>query len=542
MHRGQFQPLEAPATISVPTDTARTVLIDDAVADVDAVTRAVEAEVGDSTSLSALDAIVAELDESASQRLDALPGVTVVEDSVVTLGADSLQVDAPWNLSRLDQAALPVDGGFTYPSTAGAGVRVYVVDSGITPNAEFGNRLVAGATAVSDGRGTSDCNGHGTHDAGSVGSTTWGVAKNATIVPVRVFDCSNTTSSTRVLSGLNWILSNHPAGVPGVINLSLSGDRAPDLDSAVSTASAAGFVVVVAAGNNNRDACLESPGAAPAAITVGAVNDQDARASFSNFGSCIDIFAPGWGIASVKSDGSPSPQYMSGTSMAAPHVAGTAALLWSANPGAAARAVETSLLSTARTGALISIGSGSPNRLVAVASASAPTPTPPASGAVAVYRFWSDEKQTHFYTSNVQERNGIIARYPARVWKYEGTAFGAFPSAAAGTVPVYRFWSDTGQSHFYTASRSERDVVIDTYPDNVWRYEGVAFHVYPASSSISDARPVARFWSPSYANHFYTASSKEARYVRSAYPASIWSYEGTAFRVPGATPVAAPLP
>ncbi|HET8958079.1 MAG TPA: S8 family serine peptidase, partial [Microcella sp.] len=504
----------------------------------------------------------------------------------------------------------------------------------VTPNAQqFGSRLLAGATAVNDGRGSSDCNGHGTHVAGSVASSSWGVAKQALIVPVRVFDCANSAALSTVLTAIDWVITHHPAGTPGVINMSLSGGQNSQMNLAVKEATAAGLIVVAAAGNTNRDACVESPASAPEALTVGATTIQDARASFSNFGPCLDIFAPGNNIISVDNDGSNAPVLMSGTSIAAPHVAGAAALLWSTMPGASARSVESALVGQAFTGRVTSTGTGSPNRLLsslavdtssvpgavsgvsataqgdtsATVSWSAPTmnadkvtdytiqfrrsgtstwltasdgastattatisglaagntysvrvradgaagsgpyssevavKTTGAAAATAVYRFWSDEKQTHFYTRSVSERDSIMANYPDRVWRYEGPAFGAFASPVTGTVAVYRFWSTTGQSHFYTASTAERDKVINDYPDEVWKYEGIAFYVYPSSSSAPETRPVARFWSPSYMNHFYTASSSEADFVDNNYPSSVWTREGVAFRVPTTTPAAAPL-
>lgn len=623
--------------LELPAGESRIVVIDESVADADAVAEAVTDAVdgsGDTaTVLDEIGAIVAPLDDAAADILEAIPGVDVIDDELVTIGATSTQSNAPWNLSRLDQQFLPVDSAYAYPSAAGTGVRVYVIDSGVTPNAsQFGNRLLAGATAVNDNRGSSDCNGHGTHVAGSVASSSWGVAKQALIVPVRVFDCSNSANLSTVLTAIDWVITHHPAGTPGVINMSLSGGKNVELNLAVREATAAGLIVVAAAGNANRDACVESPASAPEALTVGATTIQDARASFSNFGPCLDIFAPGNNIISVDNDGSNAPVLMSGTSMAAPHVAGAAALLWSTMPGASARSVESALVGQAFTGRVTSTGTGSPNRLLsslavdtssipgavsgvsataqgdtsAKVSWSAPTVNADkvtdytvqfrrsgtttwltasdgastatsatisglaagntysvrvrADGAAgsgpyssevavkttgvaltAVYRFWSDALQTHFYTRSVAERDSIIARYPERIWRYENVAFGAFATQAPGTVAVYRFWSDTGQSHFYTASARERDSVINDYPDNVWRYEGIAFYVYPSGSSVAGLRPVARFWSPLLSNHFFTASAQETAFVQNNYPDRVWTYEGAAFRVPSSSPAAAPL-
>ena len=167
---------------------------------------------------------------------------------------------------------------------------------------------------------------------------------------------------------------------------------------------------------------------------------------------------------------------------------------------------------------------------------------PPADQSAAVYRFWSENNQTHFYTRSVAERDRLILTAPRAEWAYEGPMFGAFGTQVPGTVPVYRFWSETQRSHFYTASAGERDRVIANYPDNVWRYEMVAFYVYPLSTDVPDTRPVTRFWSPSKLAHFYTASASEADRVSAQYPPSVWTREFDIYRVPKAVPPAAPLP
>ncbi|MCW4385049.1 hypothetical protein OH146_04590 [Salinibacterium sp. SYSU T00001] len=167
---------------------------------------------------------------------------------------------------------------------------------------------------------------------------------------------------------------------------------------------------------------------------------------------------------------------------------------------------------------------------------------PAATESAAVYRFWSDTYNGHFYTRSVNERNKLITQYPDAVWRYEAVSFGAYGSQVEGTVPVYRFWSATYNGHFYTTSAAERDKVIADYPDHIWQYESIAFYVYPNTAVSSDLKPMERFWSPTYLHHFYTASAAEAEKVKTTYPASIWTYENTAFKVPAATPAAAPLP
>ncbi|WP_323740667.1 S8 family serine peptidase [Microcella flavibacter] len=285
------------------------------------------------------------------------------------------QSSAPWHLSRLDQATAPADGTYTYPASAGAGVRVYIVDTGISPNAgQLGSRLLPGVSALAGDASTADCQGHGTHVAGIVASTTYGVAKKASVVPVRVFSCSGSTSSSTVISGLNWIAANHPAGTPGIVNMSLGGPASSPLDTAVQNLITRGLIVTVAAGNGGDDrigdnACLESPARVPAALTVGATTTTDARADYSNYGSCLDLFAPGSAVRSLSHTDASSSVMMSGTSMATPVVAGVAALAWAEAPGTTARQVESRLMSTARTGLVSSRGTGSPDRLVAVSMA-----------------------------------------------------------------------------------------------------------------------------------------------------------------------------
>lgn len=307
-----------------------------------------------------------------------------------------------WNLSRLDQATLPVDTSYTYPSSAGSGVLIYVVDSGITAsNPDFAGRVAAGRNFASDRptNDTGDCNGHGTHVAGVVGSQTFGVAKNATLIPVRVFDCAGSSDSGQLLEALDWIMSdmaNRPAGTRAVVNMSLgvvNEARAPSrnftLDSAVQALTAQNIVVAVAAGNANADACAGSPGAVSSALTVGATTDTDGRASFSNYGSCLDLFAPGEVIWSLKWDDQTRVSGYSGTSQAAPHVAGIAALALSLNPSLTVAQVSSQIINNAAIGQVSNAGPVSPNRLANVSwlNASSPTvsPTPtPTSGSGSV--------------------------------------------------------------------------------------------------------------------------------------------------------------
>jgi subtilisin family serine protease len=330
-----------------------------------------------------LDGFSAELTPSEVEALQASPDVLAVYPDL-PVSANATQANAPWNLSRLDQDTAPADTSYTYPDSAGSGARVYVVDTGVSANpAQFGSRLLPGFTAVSDSNGTADCNGHGTHVAGTVASATYGVAKQASIVPVRVFGCTGSALTASVLAGLDWIAANHPAGTPGIVNLSL-GSADPvttttdPLTTAVNTMSDRGFVMVVAAGNSNANACTYSPARAAKALTVAATTSTDARSGFSNFGACVDLFAPGSGIESLRWNNPSGSAVMSGTSMAAPHAAGVAALVWGEDFSRTARAVEARISSDSAVG-VVSDPAGSPNQLLRVAPVvSAPQAPPPA--------------------------------------------------------------------------------------------------------------------------------------------------------------------
>jgi subtilisin family serine protease len=297
--------------------------------------------------------------ELAEVRRD--PAVAYVEaDQVVTVQAT--QYNPTWGLDRIDQRSRPLSGSYTYGPT-GSGVRAYIIDTGIrATHNDFGGRVIAGATAINDGRGTSDCNGHGTHVAGTVGGATYGVAKQVTLVPVRVLGCNGSGTNSGVIAGIDWVANNAPR--PSVANMSLGGPASQATDDAVQRAVSRGITMVVAAGNESQNACNVSPARAASAITVGATTSTDARSSFSNFGGCVDVFAPGSSIRSAWWQSNTQTNTISGTSMAAPHVAGVAALYLQRNPGASPATVTSSIVGNSTTGVVSGAGSGSPNRLL----------------------------------------------------------------------------------------------------------------------------------------------------------------------------------
>ena len=310
---------------------------------------------------SALTGYSAKMTPAQARRLAADPAVAYVEqDRVMT--TQGTQTGATWGLDRIDQRNLPLNSTYTYPNTA-TNVRAYIIDTGIrTTHSDFGGRATWGTNTVDTNN--TDCNGHGTHVAGTVGGTKYGVAKGVRLVAVKVLNCSGSGTTAGVISGVNWVTSN--AVKPAVANMSLGGGASTTLDNAVANSINSGITYALAAGNSSANACNSSPARVAAAITVGATTSTDARASYSNYGSCVDIFAPGSSITSAWRTSDTATNSISGTSMASPHVAGAAALVLSANTSYTPAQVASYLTSNATTGKVTSPGTGSPNRLLFV--------------------------------------------------------------------------------------------------------------------------------------------------------------------------------
>lgn len=314
----------------------------------------------------ALTGFAAELPAAALKEIQATPGVAWVEADL-KMKLETVQQSPPKGLDRTSERLLNLDQRYTYALT-GAGVHAYVIDSGIrATHVDFGGRVTGGYAAIPGG--TADCYGHGTHVAGTIGGATYGIAKQVALHPVRIFDCNGSTSLAALLDGVNWVTAN--AAHPAVVNMSLGGPVTPALDTAVVNTIASGLTVVVAAGNSNANACNYSPAHVPQAITVGAtVPETDTRAIFSNFGTCLDLFAPGVTILSAGHLSDTANIVNQGTSMAAPHVAGVAALFLQTNPTATPAAVWAGLHfannvpTTLGWGGVINRGAGSPNELL----------------------------------------------------------------------------------------------------------------------------------------------------------------------------------
>ncbi len=317
------------------------------------------------------------MSEAQARRLAADPAIAYVQRNGVYRISGTQTNPPSWGLDRIDQRNLPLDNSYTYPSTASS-VHAYIIDTGIRfTHQDFQGRAVSGRDTVDNDNDATDCNGHGTHVSGTVGGASYGVAKGVTLVGVRVLNCQGSGTTAGVVAGIDWVTAN--AIKPAVANMSLGGGVDATLDSAVQNSIASGVTYAVAAGNgdqfgNPQNACNSSPARVPAAITVGATQSNDQKASFSNYGTCLDIFAPGVSITSAWNTSDTATNTISGTSMATPHVTGAAALVLAANTGFSPQQVRDTLVTNATPNVVGNPGTGSPNRLLFVGG-STPPPT-----------------------------------------------------------------------------------------------------------------------------------------------------------------------
>ncbi|MFF5918364.1 S8 family serine peptidase [Streptomyces flavochromogenes] len=328
------------------------------------------------TYTSAINGYSVELSEAQARKLAADPAVTSVVQNRV-FHVDGTQPSPPsWGLDRIDQKALPLNQSYTYPDTAGQGVTAYIIDTGVRiTHSDFGGRASYGYDAIDNDNTAQDGHGHGTHVAGTVAGTSYGVAKKAKIVGVRVLDNSGSGTTEQVVAGIDWVTRN--AVKPAVANMSLGGGVDTALDTAVRNSIASGVTYAVAAGNDSSNASNYSPARVGEAITVGSTTSTDARSSFSNYGTVLDIFAPGSSITSSWNSSDSATNTISGTSMATPHVAGAAAVYLAGNPTATPAQVSTALTTAATPNVVTNPGSGSPNRLLYVGGGTTTPPTGP---------------------------------------------------------------------------------------------------------------------------------------------------------------------
>ena len=386
----------------------------------------------------AVNGFAAALNAGQLTALRANPNVSYVEEDAV-VSISTTQSGATWGIDRIDQAALPLSTTYTYTPT-GAGVRAYILDTGIRlSHVEFTGRVSSGFDAV-DGGSADDCNGHGTHVAGTVGGTQYGVAKGVSLVAVRVLDCQGSGTTSGVIAGIDWVTAN--AVKPAVANMSLGGGASSTLDDAVARSISSGVSYALAAGNGDmlgrpQDACNSSPARVPAGMTVGSTTSTDTESSFSNYGTCVDILAPGSSITSAWYQSDTQTSTISGTSMATPHVAGAAALYLQTSPGASPAQVSSALTSNANPNRITlhsrSVSGGTPNLLLYTAFLNGDTPVdaPP----VAAFTFSCSELSCSFDGTSSSDDNGISSY----AWTFGdgGTGAGATAGHTYGADGTY---------------------------------------------------------------------------------------------------------
>jgi subtilisin family serine protease len=383
----------------------------------------------------------AQLSPAAAEALAKNPNVALVEPDQV-MSASTTQAGATWGLDRIDQRNLPLSTTYTYANT-GSGVTAYIIDTGILfSHTQFGGRATSGYDAITAGGNAADCNGHGTHVAGTVGGSTYGVAKSVALVAVRVLGCNGSGATSAVIAGIDWVTANHSS--PAVANMSLGGSASSTLDAAVNNSIASGVTYAIAAGNGDflgrqLDACTQSPARVAAAITVSATNSSDAKASWANYGNCVDFFAPGVNITSSWYTSTTATNTISGTSMATPHVTGAAALYLESNPGATPQQVRDALYNMTTKG-IVTSSSTANNHLLYVGNIGS---TPPANVPPTASFTYSCSSLSCNFSDASTDGDGSIA---SRSWN--------FGDGSTSTA--------TNPSHTYTADGSYTVTLIVT--------------------------------------------------------------------------------
>jgi subtilisin family serine protease len=507
----------------------------------------------------ALHGFSTELPEAAARRLSEDAEVLyVAQDLPVTL--EAIQSSPTWALDRIDQPARPLNGAYEYKWT-GAGVNAYVIDSGIRfDHQEFltstgGTRARHAVSFVPNDTTGVDCFGHGTHVAGILGGNRFGVAKNVNLFSVRVTDCTGSGRLSDVVAALDWIAANHVR--PAVVNMSISfevaaGDMSA-LETAVRNVHNRGVLVVAAAGNQLVDACTRSPARVSEALTVAAstsddslwvdtVGSQTKPDKGSNYGSCVDLFAPGRDVTSSLPDTVSSTASWSGTSMATPHVAGAAALYLQIAPTASPALTSQAILGETTRNVLVGLN-GSPNRLLFMNPVAPPAPgglTSQAQSPSQVLVWWSastvydaagyqvfrDGSYLGYTTNTLWSDNGASSntthRYSVRAYNWfgqtsgdSGSTWATTPVSPSSAVPFHRYWSPYAGDHFYTLGRND-----SLYASYGYSYEGIEARVLP--QPWQGAVPIHRYWSPGWKDHYYTLDRDDAGLAAYGYN----TYEG----------------